>query len=232
MSESSYTKDFMKKIHTHRYGVDIFTLFCDFVELAARSISTLVSPSASPFNTEAILSRYTPEIRKGFPALWQITVDAYRDNADQDFLGPIYMEVSSSKGEKKAGQYFTPYFLSVLAAKLSFNIAAKKRELADYGYVTVFETAVGAGGMLIALAKIAEDNGIPRTALRARGEDIDPCCVYMAYIQCSLAMIPAVIAFDNALSMEISESFCTPACYLSQAKDIPSVIDSLYKAMV
>jgi len=231
MSESRYTKEFLKQIRAYRYGVDIFTLFCDFVEVAARSILRLVSPAAAPFNAETILSRYTPEIRKAFPALWKITVDAYRDNTDQDFLGPIYMEISSSKDTKKSGQYFTPYFLSVLAAKLSFNIEAKQRELSDHGYVGIFETAVGAGGIVIALAEIAEEYGIPRNALRARGEDIDPYCVYMAYIQCSLAMIPAVIVFDNTLNMELPESFCTPACYMSQTQDIPSVIDRLYKAM-
>lgn len=78
------------------------------------------------------------------------------ENRFGDILGDIYMR--SGCGSKYTGQFFTPYHLSYLTAKLSYE-----NQFSHFGkndVIEVNEPSTGGGGMMIALEQIMNENGI------------------------------------------------------------------------
>jgi hypothetical protein len=125
-----------------------------------------------------------------------------------DCLGQLFMAMEL--GNSGAGQFFTPYHVSALMAKMLAGDAG--RICKERGFVRVMEPAVGAGGMVIATAEAFADEGIHyQQAMHATCIDIDATAVHMAYIQLSLLHIPAIIVHGNALSMEQWGVWHTPA---------------------
>ena len=116
-----------------------------------------------------------------------------------DHLGEIYM--SLPHGGEGMGQFFTPYDLSKTLAGMT---APDLAEWAESGRIlTVHEPSVGAGGMVIAFAEIAREQGVnyQRQVLVDCG-DIDMTAVQMAFIQLSILGIPALVRHMNTLTLE------------------------------
>lgn len=115
-----------------------------------------------------------------------------------DALGEIYM--AAGMGSKVTGQFFTPYHLSELCAKLSFdesNIA----KMSENDLIKLYEPSCGGGGMIIAAAKVLKDAGINfQKYLDVVAQDLDWKGVYMTYLQCSLLGIKATCVQGDTLS--------------------------------
>ena len=109
-----------------------------------------------------------------------------------DVLGQIYME--SGMGSKAAGQFFTPYHLSYVCAKL---------ELPDpdgLGLYHINEPSCGGGGMIIAAAQVLKENGVDyQRKMRVVAQDLDWKGVYMCYLQLSLLGINAIVVQGDTL---------------------------------
>jgi hypothetical protein len=87
-----------------------------------------------------------------------------------------------------------------------------KARIAERGFVTAQEPAVGSGAMVIALAQEMLDAGVNyQEHLHVTAIDVDAKCVHMAYLQFSLLHIPAVIVHGNTLSLEEYGQWHTPA---------------------
>jgi hypothetical protein len=70
-------------------------------------------------------------------------------------------------------------------------------------FVTVSEPAAGSGAMVLAFADAMRSEGINyQHKMHASLIDVDITAVHMAYIQCSLCHIPAIVTHGNALSLE------------------------------
>lgn len=89
------------------------------------------------------------------------------------------------------------------------------QELADGApYITLDEPTCGAGGMVIAAAKVLLDRGYnPQTQLLVQCTDLDPVAARMCYVQLSLLGIPACVRVGNSLSQRITHEMYTPFWY-------------------
>ena len=123
---------------------------------------------------------------------------ALEENPNQDFLGKLYMNLNL--GSHWHGQFFTPYHICELMAKMNIGEGCHK-EIEEKGYVSVCDPCVGAGAMLIAAA-----NAMRRAKLNYQtnavfiGQDIDRIVAMMAYIQISLIGCPGYIIIGNSLT--------------------------------
>lgn len=112
-----------------------------------------------------------------------------------DLLGEIFME--SGAGNASAGQFFTPFHVSEMVAK----IGASDENILKEEKIRMTEPSIGSGGMVIATAKYLKEKGINyQKKLKVIGQDLDWLAVYMSYIQLSLLGIDAVIVQGDTLS--------------------------------
>lgn len=196
--------------HQHRYEV-----FRDFVTLAAVSLHNRINQvDALEQEYLAIIGRYPPDDQQRFPKLLAELV-AILEVEPWDALGQLYMELGIQS--EHVGQFFTPPEISELMARMNYGDAmANLKE----PFVTVMEPACGAGGMILAFAKVLIDAGHnPAERLWVHCQDIDRTAALMCYVQLALWHIPGVVVVGNTLAMETREVFYTPAHYLGRWDD-------------
>ena len=183
--------------------MDMYSLLSDFFAMAALEISVAVDrPTSAERAAELgrIRAKYSDSEQKLFAQALAETITLFDRHGLYDWLGELYMESSTSS--KRAGQFFTPYSLSRLAATTTAKRGAEL--LADgEDVITVSEPTCGAGGMVLALADVLREQGVNYAwHMAAECCDLDERCVHMAYVQLSLAGIPAVVRRQNTLTME------------------------------
>jgi len=124
-------------------------------------------------------------------------VDTLEDGPD-DVLGDVYMK--SGMGTKITGQFFTPFHLSVLTARLSLESSIQS--LRDgMTKLTLNEPTCGGGAMIIAAAKVLQEEGINyQKVMEVVAQDLDWKGVYMCYVQLSLLGISAICVQGDTLS--------------------------------
>ena len=121
-----------------------------------------------------------------------------------DILGDIYMKAGC--GNKHTGQFFTPYHISLLNAKLTFN--QHEKELAEGKTVFMLEPSTGAGGAVIAFSQVMKDHGYNyQRQLKVVAQDIDWNGVYMTYVQCSMLGIKATVVQGDTLREPYKEGY-------------------------
>lgn len=114
---------------------------------------------------------------------------AFEDEIN-DYLGGIYM--AAGCGNKYVGQFFTPYHLSELCAKLGVDGSDKVYHMN--------EPSCGGGAMILATAKVLKDAGINfQRKLKVVAQDLDWLSVYMTYVQCSLIGVDAIVVQGDTL---------------------------------
>lgn len=129
-----------------------------------------------------------------------------------DFLGAIFMELEL--GDNFRGQYFTPYSVQCLMARML--MPGVRDTIRREGIATVSDPACGAAGMLIAYAECLLEADInPSMHMFGSCIDIDPVAADMAYIQLSLLGIAAEVVTGNTLTMQIRRVRYTPVFYLN-----------------
>lgn len=122
------------------------------------------------------------------------------ENNMTDVLGQIYME--SGMGSKAAGQFFTPYHLSYLCAKIS------SPEPDERGIYHINEPSCGGGGMIIAVAQALKKRGIDyQKQMRVVAQDLDWKGVYMCYLQLSLLGINATVVQGDTLCRPYTKGY-------------------------
>ena len=170
----------------------------DFLMMSACDISNAVDRENTAHRTELYeqaSKRYTAEELDSFAQLLAITALALEENPDQDFLGEIFQRLELNN--KHSGQFFTPYNVSkMMAMMLCGNLVAEAK---DKGYITAGDCCCGAGGMLIAHANVAREQGVDvRRDILFVAQDIDLTSVLMCYVQlCLLGCAGYVIVGDS-----------------------------------
>jgi type I restriction-modification system DNA methylase subunit len=197
----------------HRYEV-----FSDFVKLAACALENACLKSADiEAEYMATIQRYEKADQQRMAQLLSWLVIGL-DQGMGDFLGSLFMELELGSGN--IGQFFTPFHLSELMAGLvaGDRLAALENE----PHITLSEPTCGAGGMVIAFAKVMLARGYnPQTQLRADCVDIDPVAARMCYIQLSLLGIPARVVIGNSLTLKYQREMYTPFWYRVTSKRWP-----------
>ncbi|AQT64841.1 hypothetical protein B0W01_13965 [Serratia marcescens] len=192
----------------HRYKV-----FSDFVQCGAIAIHNRFCPD------DALEKQYISLI-KGYEredverlahllALVRVALAA----KPCDFLGMAFM--SLELGDKHRGQFFTPWSVASMMAKLQFT--GLEQRLLTQPFVTISEPACGAGAMMIAAAAEIQALGyMPSRHMWVSCVDIDVVAMSMAYIQLSSLGIPGEVVLGNALADERRLVMYTPMHSLEQ----------------
>jgi len=129
-----------------------------------------------------------------------------------DFLGEVYSDLEIYN--KELGQFFTPFSLSYMNAKLVVGDLRGELRASKKKYITVHEPAAGSGGMLLALKAVMQDQKINAgKCLWFEAIDLSEIAFMMCYIQTSLAGLPGRVTHGNTLSREIFDSYVTPQGY-------------------
>lgn len=192
----------MKKlIDSFAYSHAPWEVFSDFVEMSAISLANAVNVFDCEDREKRyhdIIKKYKPEELEKFPQLFAMLVDRF-EHETTDHLGALFHELELHN--KYKGQYFTPYPLCKMLAKLTLGDPAKAIEAK--GFVTASEPCCGSGAMIIALADSMRESGVNyQQTLHVTAVDLDIRCVHMAYIQFTLMHIPAVVVHGNSLALE------------------------------
>jgi hypothetical protein len=156
MSIETARKQFVSVFrHTARH-LRRWDVFSDFITLAASELdlATIRAPE-SMARCRKICERYRPEDIQDLHRLFGLMVSALEAKF-HDFLGAIFMELEL--GDGKQGQYFTPYSVQSLMARMLMPGVeeAVKRE----GLFTLSEPTCGAGGMVVAVAECMLEAGL------------------------------------------------------------------------
>lgn len=193
---------------------DLWTVYNDFLMFAAICISNSVDFFNRNYREKQFLEvekRYTKEEMKIFGELLGALTVALETPGD--ILGELLMELDL--GSKLNGQFFTPYHLCKVTAKLLVDKNKISQEIEEKGYTTLNEPSVGGGAMVIAFAESMKEEGFnPQKQLVVTCNDLDIKSVYATYIQLSLLGIPAIVHHMNTLSLEKYSTWKTPGYYL------------------
>ncbi|TFD47591.1 SAM-dependent DNA methyltransferase [Cryobacterium sp. Hh11] len=188
----------------------IAQVFGDFCELAALAIRNTVDPNGHAEREERymrIIGEYSPEEAARFgEILAKLTEQLGGDLSD--VLGQLYM--SLELGSDDMGQYFTPFDISRMIAQMTCT--GFEEVLTEQAFITVSEPTCGSGGMIVALADAMRAAGFNyQTQLHVTAQDLERTSVHMTYIALSLLHIPAVVIHGNTLTVEVLDSWYTPA---------------------
>lgn len=203
-----HQNEFIKTIKHLSNRYHLWQVFSDFCEMSALAMSNAMDyQQAREDRYLSIIGKYNEKERFEFPKLYSLTVEGL-ESMDCDFLGELFMHLELSSHWQ--GQFFTPFHLSLMIAQM--NIQDMEEMLGTQEFVTVSEPACGSGGMIIALARALRDKGINyQQVIHVQAVDVSNTAAYMTYIQLSLLHVPALVYVGNTLSMEIRETFKTPA---------------------
>lgn len=177
----------------------------DMIHMFAFAISNAVDKrhyEAREARYMAIAKRYSAEEMNAFAALFARLVNAYDVGGHRDFLGETYMELGL--GNDRNGQFFTPYDVCRMMAKISIDTAPQ--EIERKGYISINDCACGAGATLIAAADILlNDQKINyQQAALFVAQDIDETTALMCYIQLSLFGCAGYVHVGNTLTDPIT----------------------------
>jgi len=129
------------------------------------------------------LDRYKHEEGAEFGRLLGVYTDTVEEMPFRDILGELFMRLDVNSA--RSGQYFTPWPIAEMMARMQFSRERFEALVAEKGEVTVCDPAVGSGVMLLAFAKVVHDElgrkGLGK--LKLYGTDIDQRCVLMCRIQ-------------------------------------------------
>ena len=163
--------------HRHRYEV-----FQDFVTMTAISLHNAVKPTESLEQEYLqIINKYEKDEQQKIPQLLGELINLL-DKEPYDALGGLYMELEL--GNDNVGQFFTPSHISDLMAKLN---GGDMLERLSHTFITVSDPTCGAGGMILAYAKLLIETGHnPANKMWCQCIDIDRTAAFMCYIQLRL----------------------------------------------
>ena len=202
------TKEIIKAINSLSGNKSPYQVFSDWIKCAALSISQscLKIKKREQQYIETIKEYPAQEFSK-MAAMLAETIESFPG----DVLGNLFM--ASGWGNKNTGQFFTPYSVSLAAARLQSYENNKT--------VKMNEPAAGAGGMIIAVAQAMKENGINyQKQLRVIAQDLDLTAFYMCYTQLSLMGIDAKCVqgdtLENQPFLNLDENvFLTPMYFIN-----------------
>lgn len=205
-------REFIRVFRDTARSLRRWEVFSDFITLAASELD--MARIRTPENIERsreICAKYGESDISNLHALFGLMVCALEAKF-HDFLGAIFMELEL--GDDRNGQYFTPYNVQSLMAKLLMPDIDEtiRRE----GFVTVSDPASGAAGMIVAYAEYLLEAGYnPSEQMFGSCIDIDPIAADMAFIQLSLLGIPAEVVTGNTLTIQLNRVRYTPVYYIN-----------------
>lgn len=189
------------------YRSNRWNMWCDFVTMAAISISNIVDRSnaeAREKTYKALAGQHNKRELGCFAEMFAEIVMGIDENPDQDFLGELFMALEL--GNQYKGQFFTPYDVCRAMAAITFSDETKQR-VGEQGWISVNDPACGAGALLIAYANECRRPGHDvnyQTSVLFVAQDIDLIAACMCYIQLSILGCPGYVVVANTLTNPIT----------------------------
>lgn len=173
-------------------------VFSDWIEMCAISIQSACciynhkKREKLEEKYKSVVAKYEREEVKKMSEMFGMLVLCFEKDI-RDYLGDIYMR--SGAGSKQAGQFFTPFNLSVLMATLTM------RQVDEEHPLLINEPSVGGGGMILAAAKALKERKINyQRCMKVVTQDIDWNGVYMTYLQLSILGIKAIVVQGDTIN--------------------------------
>ena len=192
-------KQFFNIFHSLCSTRDSWRVWSDFITASAISLSNPFE--TNPERKEEREKEYAECIKRlgGIekPAeMLKNVVMAFEENPAQDFLGSLFTKIGLNNHWR--GQFFTPYTVCEMMAKVTLSQADE--EISSKGYVSILDSACGAGAILIAAANVLRCNKInyQRNALFV-AQDIDRTVGLMCYIQLSLLGCSGYVVIGDSI---------------------------------
>lgn len=195
-----YKKEIIEKIRKMSGKYSVHEIFSDWIKMTAISISNAIDiRNYEPREREymEVSHKYSKEEMMEISHMCSLLTLACEEKME-DVLGYIYMhlEISSTR----LGQFFTPYHVCQLMAKM--------QSIPEEKIIKVNEPSCGAGGNIIALAEKMKEDGINyQERLSVTCQDLDWKAVYMCYVQLSMYGIPAIVVQGDTLRTPYDGSF-------------------------
>jgi len=213
MKKEDLKKDFIKvleSIDRSKHRQDNFRNFCEmaYCAIAKRTQTDTDKADALEDRYMEIVGTYqNKDDVRIMPELMGLTTQAVL-NARCDFLGEIAADISAL--DTKNGQFFTPYDVAKLMAKMQMPDIPKLIE--DKGFFSLSDPAAGAGCMLLVAADCVEEAGYnPMDCMSVHATELNRTTYHMLYVQLSLRGIAAQVIHGNSLSLETFTGAYTPA---------------------
>lgn len=211
-------EEIIKRINASVYRFDKHQLISDVFECGAITISNmvdLISKDEREKRYLQIIKKYQKEeqalIAEIFSMIFALLSSVVYDNGRfYDNLGELFMRCN--QGSSSAGQYFTPYHVSEMMARMTIGDEILEKSKND-GILTLNDSCCGGGGMMMAALDVLKNKyniNYTRNCF-ILCSDIDLRCVHMAYLQLSLAGVPAIVKHQNSLTCETWSIWKTPA---------------------
>lgn len=157
-------------------------VFADWVEMSALSIAQSIEPVEEREESFFNIARKYSEDDFFTLGCMLGRLSFLLGNGLDDYLGKIYMELST--GNSHTGQFFTPFHVCKMMAGVA-NILAYAKVMREKGYNY-------------------------QQLLEVKAQDLDYKCVYMTYVQLSLAGINAEVIQGNSLEQKNNVTLHTP----------------------
>ena len=209
-------KQFLKTFNQLTYRHRSWDVWRDFIIMFACSLSNPVDK----FHYEErekrylkIIKKYNKREQEQFPELAAYVVMALEENPEQDFLGSIFMELNL--GDKSNSQFFTPYHVCELMAK-----------------VTEEDVATLIAAINEARKQLEKVNLNFQNHVLVVAQDIDEIVALMCYIQLSLLGVAAYIKVGDVFTQPMStddngENYWFTMMYFSDVWTMRRVFHSL-----
>jgi type I restriction-modification system DNA methylase subunit len=164
---------------------------------------------------DGALKRITDAAQKDVSSLYDPVIQAFEDNPWQDLLGDVYMRLNI--GNKKTGQFFTPYHLAEAMARLNLDEQMVKDAIEQHGYITVNEPAAGGGANVIGCAHVLRDWGFNyQTQTWFVCQELSELTALTCYVQMSILGMAGIVQVGDTLKMDFRHSLYTPMCVMDE----------------
>lgn len=202
--KKDYKKEFLRTFKEFAYIHRASDIWKDFVVMFACALSETVDSKRNNEREKrylSIINKYNKKEQNLFAELAAQTILALEKNLEQDFLGDIFMELQL--GDVGMGQYFTPYHICRLMAKMTMQDVVSI--VKSKGYITINDPCCGSGAILIAginetKKQLKKANINFQNHVFVVAQDIDETVALMCYIQLSLIGMAGYVKVGNALT--------------------------------
>lgn len=191
-------KNIIKRVERLAGKYNPYNIFNDWITMLGLSIANACTAIHGKVYNEreewymSVKNKYTAEEFDAFAEMTAYLVESLEEEMT-DVLGGVFM--LSGAGNDRLGQFFTPFHLSELNAR----IALDKMDLTEEK-LKINEPSSGGGGMIIAVAKVLREMGIDyQKKMEVVAQDLDWNGVFMSYVQFSLLGIDAIVVQGDTL---------------------------------
>jgi len=196
---SKLLKDALGEIANHG-ALSTWDAFGQFLFVAASSlqqaVNRLCGKCDETLEARIVETQKRAKNPEAYSKAFAIVVNALEHQAG-DFLGAFVSDIALTN--KNIGQFFTPYNVSLMMAKMTLDDAIPNVEHP----LRLNEPSCGAGGMIVAMFEVLKARGFGPRDFYVVAQDIDIRCVQMTYIQTTLLGIPCDVYHMDTLAMNV-----------------------------